>query len=64
MLAKGLLILHDNKTYNLMSPDVGSSYGNLLFPPECPLPGVMKIEGSAWLKLGGGDVGKMWSGLS
>jgi len=108
MLAKGLLILHNNKTYNLMSPDVGSSYGNVLFLPECPLPGVvkiegtfvlkdcagdlateavrhlveqaattlftsdvlkfnnqvLKIEGSAWLKLGGGDAGKVWSGLS
>lgn len=114
-LLKDLLILHNNKTYDLFGPDVPAGgkeeetkIGTIEFPEECgagvkvPIRGnfvledcnepleneavrhllqqastslfpndvlrfgnaVMTIDGSMWLKLGGAEVGKKWSGLT
>jgi hypothetical protein len=44
--AKGKLILNGGKTYELMEPDAGSSFGVLKFGEECALGTSMEIKGS------------------
>ena len=46
LLAKGLLLLHNKKTYERFSPDLGENFGTVSFGEACSLVGKWGISGS------------------